>query len=621
MFKKIGIKLIFAVVITTIVIISVFAIISIRSQSQVLIAEVERHSNQLSETVKNSTKYDMLLNRREHILRIIETIGEQEFMQEIRIFDKEGTIIYSSDSASIGLMVNKKADACYACHAANEPIEKLDISERTRIYRSDPDSSRILGIINAIYNEKSCWEAECHAHDPDLVVLGVLDITVSLGAIDQKIEMAKFKMLMFALIAIIFLSLILWFFVKRLVDKPVNVLVNATKHVAEGNLAYTIDTHGNDELGMLARSFNNMTKKLSEARRQLFQSDKMASLGRLAAGVAHEINNPLTGILTYSSFLLKRNKDNPQMKDDLEVIVRETKRSREIVKSLLDFARQSIPKKNHVATNEIVRRALRVIDNQLSINHIEVERNLNENLPNVIVDANQIQQVFINLILNAADAIGKNGGKISIITSLISLEPFGITHVKKATCPKGHDLMDHIIKIDGMPTIKIRAKVNENEGFINIDHIYGKTRNIFGIKLEDNTCIEVSCPKCHISLTDKNEKCPRCGSNIYFFEVPDKGILKGCTQKGCNWQYWKTAEEEGKKEYVSIEITDTGCGIPKENLEKIFEPFYTTKGQKGTGLGLAVIWGIIDNHNGTITLDSEVGKGTTFTVHLPASKD
>ncbi|MCK5075175.1 MAG: two-component sensor histidine kinase, partial [Calditrichia bacterium] len=86
MFKKIGIKLIFAVVITTIVIISVFAIISIRSQSQVLIAEVERHSNQLSETVKNSTKYDMLLNRREHILRIIETIGEQEFMQEIRIF-------------------------------------------------------------------------------------------------------------------------------------------------------------------------------------------------------------------------------------------------------------------------------------------------------------------------------------------------------------------------------------------------------------------------------------------------------------------------------------------------------------------------------------------------------
>ncbi len=115
--------------------------------------------------------------------------------------------------------------------------------------------------------------------------------------------------------------------------------------MADGNLSYTIKERRADELGMLARSFNNMTRKLADARMQLFQSDKLASLGRLAAGVAHEINNPLTGVLTYSSFLMRRTQDRPEMQEDLKVIVRETIRCREIVKSLLDFARQSVPKK------------------------------------------------------------------------------------------------------------------------------------------------------------------------------------------------------------------------------------------------------------------------------------
>lgn len=90
--------------------------------------------------------------------------------------------------------------------------------------------------------------------------------------------------------------------------------------------------------------------------------------------------------------------------------------------------------------------------------------------------------------------------------------------------------------------------------------------------------------------------------------------------KGGEWQYWEAVEKEGQKEYAEITVADEGCGIPQENLGKIFEPFYTTKGQKGTGLGLAVIWGIIDNHNGRITVESEVGKGTVFTIRLPIEK-
>jgi two-component system, NtrC family, sensor kinase len=620
MFEKIGTRLILAVGIATIIIITVFAYFSVRSQNKVLLAEVERHANQCSETIKRSTKYSMLLNRREHIREAIKTIGDQPFFNEIRIFDKEGVNIISSNPASEGIMVDKKAEACYACHSENKPLEILDISKRTRIYRLHPDSSRILGIINAIYNERSCYEADCHAHDADQKVLGVLDLTVSLRTIDKQISHAKFRIIILAVVSIIALSCILWFFVWNFIRKPVRELLLATEHVAEGNLTYTIRDLGKSELGILARSFNNMLNKLYETRRQLFQSDKMASLGKLAAGVAHEINNPLTGILTYSSFLLKRAKNYPEIQEDLEIIYRETKRSGEIVKGLLNFARQSIPKKNNVNINELIPKALKVVDNQLSINKIKVNENFDKKLPNVIVDANQMTQVMINLIVNAIDAIGANGGSIDIKSSLITLEPFGVAQFKKATCPKNHSLVDNSFKIEGLPSIKLKAKYKNIEGYINIDPIYGKHRNHYGFRVKTQSEISISCPTCNISLIDVTKKCPTCGSKVYFFEVPDKGRVEGCSRKDCNWQYWENIEKDSQKEYIEISITDTGSGIEKKTMSKIFDPFYTTKGQKGTGLGLAVIWGIIDNHNGTITADSEVGKGSTFTIHLPSAR-
>ena len=190
-------------------------------------------------------------------------------------------------------------------------------------------------------------------------------------------------------------------------DSPVKELVKATDQIAAGNLSYSIKNLSNDELGALGKSFNNMTRKLDETNQQLYQSTKMASLGQLAAGVAHEINNPLTGVLTYSSFLLKRTKDNPQMQEDLNVIVRETMRSRDIVKGLLDFARQSTPKKSMIDVNEIINRADAVIKNQMRLSHITLIKIFDNRLPKITADANQIQQVFINLFVNATDAIGK----------------------------------------------------------------------------------------------------------------------------------------------------------------------------------------------------------------------
>ena len=181
-------------------------------------------------------------------------------------------------------------------------------------------------------------------------------------------------------------------------------------------------------------------------------------------------------------------------------------------------------------------------------------------------------------------------------------------------------MIDNEIKTDGLPTIKVKAQSAGNEGFINLDPIYGKHRHKYGIEIKKGNEVQISCPKCNISLIDRDEKCPKCESSVYSFEVSPKGLFKGCTNPDCDWEKWDAVDEAGYKDYVEIKISDTGEGIPNEDLPRIFEPFYSTKGQKGTGLGLAVIWGIIDNHNGTINVTSEVGSGTTFTIRLPAQQ-
>lgn len=617
---KIGLKLIVAIGVITIAIIGAFAYYSINAQSEALLSQAEVHANKLSEAIKNSTLTGMLENKKEEIHAIISTVAHEPSIKEIRIFNKEGVVTFSSRGDLIGKMVDKRAESCYACHTVNQPLQKLSMNQRMRIYRISPDSPRILGVINPIYNAPSCYSAKCHAHTRDQTVLGVLDIKMDLNDVDQQIEGSKLRLIAFALFSILVLSLFIAYSVRKWIGKPVSELVKATNQVSLGNLNYTIDNPGRDELGMLAKSFNKMTKNLAEAKLQLFQADKMASLGRLAAGVAHEINNPLTGVLTHSSFLLKRTKDNPELQESLEVIVRETIRSREIVKGLLDFSRQSVPKKHKADIRKIIKSAMEVVGNQLSLKHIEVDAHVDVALPEVMVDANQIQQVFINLFVNAADAIGDSGGRISVEPSVVSLPPYGAAQIKAALCPRRHDLMDNEIKSHGLPTIRIKLISNGNAGVVNLDPVYGRNRHQFGIEIASARALRVVCPQCEISLIEENTKCPKCESSVYNFEVPPHGMFEGCANPECDWQRWRAMDEAGHKDYMEIKFSDNGQGIPKVDLSRIFEPFFTTKGQGGTGLGLAVIWGIIDNHNGTIDVESEPGKGTTFVVRLPLGK-
>jgi len=235
-----------------------------------------------------------------------------------------------------------------------------------------------------------------------------------------------------------------------------------------------------------------MEKKLQETHLQLVSSEKMASLGKLAAGIAHEINNPLGGILIYSSLMLEDLPEEDPKRGDLARIVQEAGRCKEIVKGLLEFARQTEPKREPTDINRAINDGLFFLVNQALFHNIRIVKELDPFLPFVRGNSGQLKQVFMNIIVNAAEAMHGNG------------------------------------------TLTIRTSVSAD------------------------------------------------------------------------------------RKTVWIGFTDTGEGIPEENLSRIFDPFFTTKDVgKGTGLGLATSFGIIEEHGGKISVNSKVGEGATFAIDLP----
>jgi len=173
------------------------------------------------------------------------------------------------------------------------------------------------------------------------------------------------------------------------------------------------------------------------------------------------------------------------------------------------------------------------------------------------------------------------------------------------------------VRFDGKPSIRVKAHCEGQEGYVYIDPVYGKAGHRHGFTFDERKKVQFVCPECSSPLMLEGRNCPRCASTILTFESPPRGLVEICTRKGCGWQRWEAVDAARAREYVEIQVRDSGCGISAEDLPRIFEPFHSTKGAKGTGLGLAVVWGIIDSHNGLIDVESAVGKGTTFTVRIP----
>lgn len=319
-------------------------------------------------------------------------------------------------------------------------------------------------------------------------------------------------------VTILLLSIVMYFATSNII-KPLKRLLHATEKVAKGYLAYRVKIATDDELGQLAKSFNTMTEELEkttgdyhaltqtleekvrertlqlkEAQDQLVQSEKLTSLGKMAAGIAHEINNPLTSILINSHLIAEDLGDQADLNENLKLIIDETSRCSEIVKGLLEFSKQTAPEKKPADINRLLDDTLFLLKSHVLPSGVEIVRDLAGNLPVMAVDANKMKQVFTNIILNALEAMPHGG------------------------------------------TLTIRSQVSED------------------------------------------------------------------------------------MRSVKIEFEDTGCGMSREVIAKIFDPFFSTKEAKGTGLGLSVSRGIVELHRGQIDVESEPGKGTTITIKLPVSQ-
>jgi len=480
-------------------------------------------AERISDVIKQGTTDYMLRNDREGLYRSIQTMAAEPGIEKIRIFDQEGRITYTTNSAEQNHVVDKTAEACYACHAQSQPLARLNRPDRFRIYRN-ASGTRVLGIISPIENQAACSNATCHAHPAEQQILGVLDTNLSLAKADVQLAESSRRMIAYTGCALLLIALLSWFFVWEVVGRPVKALERGTEHLAAGELGYQIAVRSKDEIGELAHSFNAMsnqlkaehnenvawtrtleqrveqkTRELKRAHEHALHTEKMASIGKMAAVLAHEINNPLSGILTYAKLLRKwiDNEDGGKNRrrdicDSLDLIASESRRCGDLVKNLLTFSRTTPMNLQATNLNQVIDRALRLIQHQLDLAAIQVEPDLDPELPLVLCDGAQIEQVLLALMMNALDAMPQ-GGNLWVTTKL---------------------------------------------------------------SREDNA--------------------------------------------------------------VRIVVRDDGCGIPPEILPRLFEPFLTTKETgRGVGLGLAISRSILERHNGNIEVQSEVGRGTTFTVTLP----
>jgi two-component system, NtrC family, sensor kinase len=274
-------------------------------------------------------------------------------------------------------------------------------------------------------------------------IIGILYVGILKKPFDDVLRNTLITFLSIALCGIVLIIFVAVRMAKQ-ISSPLKRIEDIANKIADGDYHHEITVNAPREIEHLAASINQMAKELDKEKHeleewgnkleikvverteeikkihaQLFRSEKLASLGKLAAGVAHEINNPLTGILTNSSLLLDDLEVNDSRRDDVEVIVKETIRCREIVKRLLDFARQTKPQKHLININNIIDNIILLVRNQTSFRNIQIQRNLSENIPEIMADKDQIQQVFINIIINASEAMSK-GGNLTITTSLSS---------------------------------------------------------------------------------------------------------------------------------------------------------------------------------------------------------
>ncbi len=522
-------RVVYIITISSIVLFVSFGLIFKSVYEQYLNTVIRQNGNNVGSMVEGSLYHSMLENDKSRLQNTLDIINTMSGIDDVNMYDDLGKLVYSSFSSDTSAHSNPD---CLSCHDNLETMfprtEKsyriMEANSECNMNLND-NAHRHLMIRSPILNEKSCYTSSCHAHNESDVVLGSLIIKIPLADLDNAIETSSAKFYLFATITTILLILILILFTNKRIKNPLNDLVKASIAVANGNKNTRLELKPNqlDDMRVVSRAFNDMldnlqsateelqnwsqqleykvqkkSEELGAAQNELIHIERIASLGKLASSVAHEINNPLSGILVYTK-LIHKQISNPELfltkKDsilkNLKLIENETKRCGEIVKGLLDFSRKDQEDFEFKHLHEILEETYALMTHPISIANISFLTNFKAKYDYIFCSPNQIKQACVAIIVNASEAVLENG---EIIIS---------------------------------------------------------TRN------------------------------------------PDE-------------------------DNVIIEVSDNGIGIPEDDLQHIFEPFFSTKHDtSGIGLGLAIVHGIIKTHKGKIDVKSELGKGTTISITLP----
>ena len=487
-----------------------YAVIGVRTTSRQWDESTRAWAARVQEVVLQSTHHAMLLNRKEDVDQIVRTVARTQGIEAVRLYDHRGVTVVSSNPGEVGGGIDM------AAVRARSPGTAQILARR--------DGARTLRLVGPIDNAPECWSAPCHAHPPERPMLGVLEISMSMREPDARLAETKRQIVWAAVLIALSVALTAALLIRHVVRQPVMRLIGGAKRIAAGDYGTQIAVAGHNEVTVLAQTFNAMsaelrrahdeltgwsgrleerlqekTAELGSTQRQVAHMDKMASLGRLAATVAHELNNPLAGILTYARLVERTIQEGgegiPQRGElirCLGLIQKEAARSGAIVKNLLTFARRSGVSLNANPLNPVLERSALLVSHHAQMAGVRLEVELLPGDDVLVCDPDQLEQALVALLVNAIEAT-QPGGRIAL-----------------------------------------------------------------------------------------------------------------------------SARAQG--EAVLLSVSDTGSGISDAVLPHIFEPFFTSKesGTEGSvGLGLAVVYGIVQRHGAVIEVESAVGRGTTFRITLP----
>src|SRR5450432_2990639 len=417
--RRLARKLMLSITVIVIIVAAVSGLVNVKTEERQLLNTMILGAAQLSKGIASATWHAMLDDHRETAYQVMETIALKQGIDRIRMFNRAGQVMFSTNAED-----------------RQSSTDQPDLAFHTRVFRGG-DGRRRLGMTTPIYNEPSCSQAACHAHPAGMKVLGVLDLRLNLENVDHEVANMKLRVLLVTAVETTLISLFIIYFTRRFLSRPIDKLIEGTKAVSHMELDKPLDiVDSSEEIDELARSFDVMrdrlrsalaeinqftqnletkveerTQQLKAAQKKLLQSDRLASLGQLSASVAHEINNPVSGVLNLSMLMQRMLKEDgippnrlPEFRKYLGQVTNETARVGRIVSDLLAFSRRGKPQQVPADVNRIVAMTLSLVEHKMKLTNVAVETTLCESLPPAHCDPSQIQQVVLNLVLNAAEA-------------------------------------------------------------------------------------------------------------------------------------------------------------------------------------------------------------------------